>query len=88
MARVRVIIERKSDADLVTFMDDLGTQNLGRKCRFTSDDQVFEMLRHAGASLELRNIVADGLRRERRCVVVLNLTEEQYAKLKHQMPCQ
>jgi hypothetical protein len=65
----------------VTFQDDLGSRNLGRRCRFNNDDLVFEMLRRAGALLELHNIVEDALRRERRCVVVLNLTHEQYARL-------
>ena len=79
--RVRVIINRKSDADYVVFMDDLGNRHLGRNCRFLSEDLVFEMLRRTGASLELHNIVEDALRREGRCLVVLNLTQEQYRRL-------
>lgn len=63
-------------------MDDRGDRSLGRKCRFTSEHLVFEMLRRTGVSLELHNIVENALRRERKCVVVLNLTAEQYAKLK------
>ena len=88
MARVRVVIERKLDADYVTFMDDLGNRDLGRKCRFGSKDLVFEMLRRAGSSVGVHDIVAEELRKQGRCVVVLNLTAEQYAKLKQQKPRQ
>ena len=86
MARVRVVIEHELDADHVTFMDDLGNRNLGRKCRFGGKDLVFEMLRRAGSSEGLHDIVAEELRKKGRCVVVLNLTEEQYARLMRLKP--
>lgn len=82
MARVRVNIERKSDADYVMFTDDRSSRTYGRKCRFSDKGLVFEMLRRGGGSESLCSLVENDLHCNGRSFAVLDLTEEQFVKIR------
>lgn len=64
------------------FMDmSIRPKQIGRTRRYSDDSLIFEMLRRARASLETVNLVENALREQRCCMVVLDLTDEQFQKL-------
>lgn len=83
MPQVRVSIQNFMQSLTVLFLE-MGSKPklLGPIRRYADESSVFEILRRAHASLETHNIVENALRENRCCTVVLDLSDEQYAKLK------
>jgi hypothetical protein len=59
-----------------------GTQQVGKQQMYKDPDKVFDILRAAHAQQEDHQAVQEALRSRRPGSVELNLTEEQYGKLK------
>jgi hypothetical protein len=84
MPRVQISISEIMWTYHVVFIDPASQTAIGRTRRFNSDEMVYEMLRRGRADRETMNIVEMNLTQGRPVMVDLNLTDEQYAKLKTQ----
>lgn len=82
MPRVQVSIQDFPTHTCVIFIDRRTTQRIGPMRRFTSEHKLLEMLHRGRANLETINIVEHALRERRCCMIDLDLTDEQFEKLR------
>ena len=80
MPRVSCSIQDSPTSTVMIFY--VGNQMIGPVRRYSDEQRVFEVLRRAHANLETIQIVEMVLAQRRPCNVTLELTDEQYAKLR------
>jgi hypothetical protein len=82
MPRLQVSIQNFPAHIAVIFFDRATQKGVGRTLRLRSEERVYELLSRCHADRETVNIVEMSFVRQVPCIVDLNLTDDQYAKLK------